>query len=108
MEEVGLELGKRYTVIEDERNTGRNIGLISYIDDKGVKHSSMFVWLKLVTPVEELEPYYVKEISNGYRLMKNDGNLLANYWENHPQAKAAAEAECARLNAEYRKERKNG
>ena len=64
------------------------------------------VCLKLVTPVEDLEPYFIEEISNGYKLMKRNGKQLANYWEDHPHAKEAAEAERDRLNAEYRKEQK--
>lgn len=64
-------------------------------------------YLELVTPVEELEPYFIEESSNGYRLMKHNGKLLANYWETHPYAKVAAEAECARLNEDWRKAHKH-
>lgn len=63
------------------------------------------VWLELVTPVEEQEPYFVEEGQISFRLKKGD-KLLANYWPSHPNAKAAAEAERDRLNAEYRKEQK--
>lgn len=64
-------------------------------------------YLELVTPVEELEPYTVEEGKASYLLKKGD-KLLANYWPSHPNAKAAAEAERDRLNAEYRKEQSNG
>ena len=74
-------------------------------------------FLELVTPVEELEPYSVEESGGGatlncfivkrgekhvsYYLYKG-GN--ANHYYTYEQAKARAEAERDRLNAEYRKE----
>lgn len=68
------------------------------------------VWhgmLELVTPVEEMEPYEVTESSDYYGVGKDDlEEEAAIFWKkSHPNAKAAAEAECARLNAEHRKER---
>lgn len=64
------------------------------------------VFLKLVTPVEELEPYIVTYDDKFYHIHKQGEEAsIAVYSEaRHPHAKAAAEAECARLNAEYRKE----
>lgn len=74
--------------------------------------------LELVTPVEELNPYIVKEIreDNGeffeivsYEVRK-DGRTVAEFFCNdtnaltRKQAKEGAEAECDRLNAEWRKE----
>ena len=62
-------------------------------------------FLELVTPVEELEPYSVKETMShdGWQIVR-DGLPLAIYdSRRHPNAKAAAEDECNRLNAEYRK-----
>lgn len=68
-------------------------------------------YLELVTPVEELEPYYVKDDGTHYVVGKRPEEpeivYLAEYSKDrHPHAKEAAEAECARLNAEYRKEQK--
>ena len=95
-EKAGVELGVRYTVTVDERKNG----YVSFKGDDGIEQHAMFFWLKLVTPVEE--PYFIEKGSNGYRLMKSNGKLLANYWETHPHAKETAEAERDRLNAEYR------
>lgn len=75
--------------------------------------------LELVTPVEELEPYFIYESKEeeSFDIMKRVGklNLTRNciYYKTEindhaeltrEEAKAAAEAECDRLNAEYRKE----
>ncbi len=103
-----------YTVLSDERNS------IAFIDYHG---KSVFIpvnHLKLVIPVEELEPYFVGESENSYDLFRKTSNgnqLRASFWWKHnptpdlielskANAKAAAEAECDRLNAEYRKEKK--
>lgn len=104
MKKSGLELGKRYIVTEDESNTGYNIGYVSFICDDGIEHQSMFFWLKLVTPVEELEPYSVETCQYGYTVNKGELILATYNDETHPHAKEAAEAERDRLNAEYRKE----
>lgn len=66
--------------------------------------------LELVTPVEELEPYYVEEEGHSWCVRKPEPSDLYSTlaWfskKRHPQAKQAAEAECKRLNAEYRKEK---
>lgn len=66
-------------------------------------------YLELVTPVEELEPYYVEEEGHSWCIRKPGPSDIYSTlaWfskKRHPHAKAAAEAECARLNAEYRKE----
>lgn len=75
-------------------------------------------FLKLVTPVEEKEPYFIKESTDGSTIVLTvkkrycsqgldfrycpgwGGNIF--FSENH--CRNHAEAECARLNAEYRKE----
>ena len=93
--------GIRYEVIKDECPISADL----YLKDPDspepyIAHAAFF---KLVTPVEELEPYSVEKTNVGYRLIRGD-ELLANYWPNHPYAKEAAEAERDRLNAEYRKE----
>ena len=103
--------GGVYTVQEDEKTN----------DYKGVsiKHETkgrLIGWarvhacnLELVTPVEELEPYIVKKYSTFFAVEKrnNHKDRPATYdLDFHPNAKAAAEAERDRLNAEYRKEQK--
>ena len=63
-------------------------------------------WLELVTPVEAMEPYSVADNIFGWLVYKgNTGNVVANFNKTHPHAKEAAEDECDRLNAEWRKER---
>jgi hypothetical protein len=66
------------------------------------------VWynmLKLVTPVEELTPYSVGESTYYFCVAKNDEDISTYWKDTHPNPKAGAAAECARLNAEWRKER---
>lgn len=66
-------------------------------------------YLELITPVEELERYGIAENLHGWIVYKdNPGNVVANFNNIHPHAKEAAEAECARLNAEHRKEQPRG
>ena len=104
MKKSGVELGKRYTVTEDENNTG----YVSFIGEDGIEHHSMFFWLKLVTPAEETLPYWVEESEVWWNVYDSNEVSIASFFKaGHPNAKAAAEAECARLNAEYRKEQNN-
>lgn len=68
-------------------------------------------YLELVKPVEEQERYVVEPSDIAWFVVdtKNQaGTLNAVMFINaiHPNAKAAAEAECARLNADCRKEHK--
>ena len=64
--------------------------------------------LELVTPVEELEPYSVVDAHTHWDVADKDMKTVATYSKlHHPNAKAAAEAERDRLNAEYRKEQNN-
>ncbi len=107
-----VELGGTYTVYADE--DGGNVILdIGY----GVGGGEPIAWsfLELVTPVEELGPFTVVhkpalqhfQINHGklnymtfpYGLHKSNG-----WYHTITTAKAAAEAECDRLNAEWRKE----
>lgn len=99
-----------YTVLSDERNS------IAFIDYHG---KSVFIpvnHLELVTPVEEQGPYKVRhnEAHAAWSIYGPYGLSAVNYFygERYPYtsdtAKAAAEAECAMLNAEYRKEQNNG
>ena len=67
-------------------------------------------FVELVTPVEELEPYNVHETEYLFRVMQvveGGEQIVSEYRKStHPHAKEAAEAECTRLNAEWRKEQK--
>lgn len=101
MKKSGVELGERYTVTEDENNTG----YVSFIGDDRIEHHSMFFWLKLVTPVEELEPYELVETTDYWSVEKENEELCLFWKKHHPNAKEAAEAECDRLNTEWRKEK---
>lgn len=72
-------------------------------------------FLELVTPVEELEPYNVESHENGecgcFKVMQGKqcvsiypyGTHETRYYKKSEQAKEAAEAECERLNAEWKK-----
>ena len=73
-------------------------------------HDVPFYHLELVTPVEELEPYSVQETMShdGWQIVRDGLPLVIYDSQRHPNAKAAAEAERDRLNAEWRKEHANG
>jgi hypothetical protein len=77
----------------------------------GASHRQMYqaCFLELVTPVEEREPYFVMELKGAHGVYNTrfqpETEACHFYTDMHPNAKAAAEAECARLNAEYRKEK---
>ena len=96
----------KLTVISDERDSGVTVRC----DDTGEERLMCVLFLELVTPVEELEPYRVE--TGGYnRFRIKKGNLEYSYFPfgehcvlSMDEAKAAAEAERDRLNAEYRKE----
>ncbi|MBQ8238916.1 MAG: hypothetical protein IJZ39_12325 [Oscillospiraceae bacterium] len=97
-----------YTVEGDEYDNGKvELYATDSCDVFEIHHSN----LELVTPIEEAEPYYVKNIIRGYAVYKRGaGDLAAScvFWSKyHPNARAAAEAERDRLNAEYRKEQSN-
>ena len=76
-------------------------------------HDVPFYHLELITPIEELEPYKVWDTTFSFNVGVEDTKAVFYYGADmstcpytKEQAKAAAEAECARLNAEYRKEQK--
>lgn len=95
-----------YTVEGDEYDNGKvELYAMDSFDAFEIHHSN----LKLVTPVEALEPYSVTNDDKFYHIHKHGEEAsIAVYAEaRHPHAKEAAEAECARLNAEYRKEQNN-
>ena len=108
---------KVYTVFTNE---GDNGGVLIQ-DDDSHQHGFHFWELELITPVEELEPYFVGESENSYDLFRKTSNgnqLRSSFWWKHDptpdlielskaNAKAAAEDERDRLNAEWRKEREN-
>ena len=64
------------------------------------------VFLELITPVEELEPYKLIDSPNTYNIVRDSAMVMTIHKKSHPNAKAAAEAERDRLNAEHRKEQK--
>lgn len=92
---------KTLTVVKDEDS---NHQVLVRTQDGREKYIR-FCYLQLVTPVEEVMPYSVSENLYGWVVFKDTpGNVVANFNNTHPNAKAAVEAECGRLNAEYRKE----
>lgn len=95
-------LAQTLTVVENEH---KEFNRVTVEAQNGDTLSVPFYYLKLVTPVEELEPYCIADHIHGWIVYKdNPGNVVANFNKTHPHAKEAAEAECARLNAEHRKE----
>lgn len=104
---MDCKVGDIGTVIKDEEATSFFVRL--HLEGKYEKDMP-YCHLELVTPVEEMEPYSVEEYSYYWHVLyeEHGGKMtvckfLKAY---HPHAKAAAEAERDRLNAEYRKERK--
>ena len=95
-------------------------------------HDVPFYHLELVTPIEAMEPYSVEEVDvdsfifnpkldpdrdseSAFHIKYTDAGLgeitiVKTYYESYiysyDRAKADAEAECARLNSEHRKEKK--
>lgn len=113
------ELAGQYEVNEDEAR-----GTVTLIVNGHACFVSAFA-LELVTPVEELEPYYIeeKDIEFQVRMKCEDKdclisifrfeNIVKGYKQYHnmlptiTQARERAEAERDRLNAEWRKEQKH-
>lgn len=103
------------TVYDDEKEDSGHVDIFqdAPIDELMVRvHASC---LELVTPVEELEPYRVvwPENYQCVRIMKGKRIHSSIPFREEEcvyltleEALAAAEAECARLNEEYRKEQK--
>ena len=91
-------------VVRDELPNGR-VGVLDPFDEENPYYVPAHA-LELVTPVEELEPYKIAfdDVTQNWNVIK-DGVVLCSYkGTKHPHAEEAAKAECARLNAEYRKE----
>ena len=94
-----------YTVIEDEKEISGNV---SIVDSTNITYDVKAVFLELITPVEELGPYYIEETEYEYcvtiMIGERKDSPAVYHKRMHPYAKKAAEAECERLNAEWRKE----
>ena len=91
-----------YTVNKDELPD--STVLVEY---KGKIITMQTCHLELITPVEKLEPYFVSDDDYEYCVFDRRIKMtVCRFDMSHPHAKEAAEAECARLNAEYRKELK--
>ena len=97
-----FQLGKVYRVDEDEDTENCYVMLQSC--DLYYAHPVAF--LELVTPVEELEPYKLIDSPKTYNIVRDIAMVMTIHKKSHPNAKAAAEAERDRLNAEHRKEQK--
>ena len=97
-------------VVEDERING-TVAILARKNGGSVRFRVTALYLELVTPVEELEPYVVRLATpdgvEEWHVEPRNNNLalVAVFGHRHPHAKEAAEAECKRLNEEYRKER---
>ena len=102
-----LKIGDVLTVSKDEPNDDTCVIWCKFYDRDFYLDPA---YLELVTPVEELEPYFVQGFKGGYGVfhtrLQPEAEVCHYFNDMHPHAKEAAEAECARLNAEYRKETK--
>ena len=87
------------TVIADEYQ-----GIVKCKTGSGFIFETAPCFLDLITPVEELEPYNVFFEGRFVHVRKGEQVIASFNLNAHPNAKEAAEAECARLNAEHRKE----
>lgn len=110
--------------VVQEAETSGMVEVLCKIGGEFYRHKLPFFHLELITPVEELEPYYIVEndIEFQVRMRYEDKDCLISvfrfknivegykqYYDMLPtmkQAREAAEAECKRLNEEYRKEQK--
>lgn len=97
-----IKVGDIVTVAENE--TGDVF--IKVLTEDG--HEMMAPWfmLELVTPVEEQKPYKLIDSPNTYNIVRDGAMVMTIHKKSYPNAKAAAEAEHDRLNAEWRKEQK--
>lgn len=97
--------GEVHIVIEDEYDRNEvHIGMNAADEHQSVVHACH---LELVTPVEELEPYFVLDSPRTFNICKHGGGKsVATFYKDQPLAREHAEKYCAALNAEYRKELK--
>lgn len=94
-------LGKEFIVGKDETPLGVRI-LVGETGESYCTPDACF--LELVTPVEEIEPYHIETCAESVYVMDKKSGILACYdGDVHPNAREAAEAECKRLNEQYRK-----
>lgn len=101
-----LREGAFYTVLEDESDVIEGGCPDIRIADEHAEYEVLFYFLELVTPLEEQEPYSVSEATVQYLVKEDNKKVVAQFCKlYHPTAKAAAEAECERLNEEWRKEK---
>lgn len=112
---TNIQKSELYTVFENEEEVidGGCVGI--RIGKGDIEYEIPFYFLELVTPVDELEPYSLfdnKKLAV-WTVLKNELifayypyriNESDNVAHSKKEALAAAEAECARLNAEHRKE----
>lgn len=97
-----LQDGEIYEVKRNEGDTGTvEIWLRKQFGRSEYYPYNVF---ELVTPVEE--PYTLIDSPKTYNIVREKSMVMTIHKKSHPNAKAAAEAECARLNAEWRKEQK--
>jgi hypothetical protein len=97
-----LPVGIRATVVKDEDECD---WVFLKADDCDKLDTIDAAYLKLVKPVEELEPYIVVDAHTHWDVADKNMKTVAMYSKgNHPHAKEAAEAECDRLNDKWRKE----
>lgn len=108
--------GDKVRVVENKgRKPGSSVGLATVKSDEDENKVLITIdgsgtwwvdaaYLELVTPVEELLPYSVGESSDYFSVDKGEEEICTFWKDSHPNAREGAEAECARLNAEYRKE----
>lgn len=98
-------------VVECDEDLNGIVGIVGDVEAVSA------AFIKLVTPVEELEPYSIgKSDYNGFVNIEKKGKIIAmipygkelHEHKTREEAFAAAEAERDRLNAEYRKEQNNG
>jgi hypothetical protein len=105
-----LNLGEVHIVLDDEYERNEvYIGMSAADEEQSVVHACN---LELITPVEDMGPYRVRHnaVHSAWSIYGPFDLSAVNYFygEHYPYtketARAAAEAECARLNEEYRKE----
>lgn len=117
---ICAEIERIYIVTEDEDSYG-----IVRLDDEPSLDTCHYE-LELVTPVEEQEPYYVGDCKDDpdcpFFYIQNKNNEInyglleevaryvydTDYTADKETVRKRAEAECKRLNAEYRKEQNHG
>lgn len=104
---IAEEMKGKVLIVTQDENRLCNV----YVRDGEDEFTIDPAYLELVTPVEELEPYYIGTWENMlavYKKTQTEDIIISMFSQSHPHAKEAAEAECKRLNEEYRKEANNG